>query len=87
MLTCNPGREVPVTCLRGGYSASQGVVRSLLTTGTDLKSTGGMFLGIQSDIYYMESVRSSRRNVVKSSNLACTISLVYSQNKYFKSPN
>ena len=24
MLTCNPAREVPVTCLRGGYSASQG---------------------------------------------------------------
>ena len=55
VLTCNPASEIPVTCLRGRYSASQGVVRSLLATGTYLKSTAGMFLRIQSDVFYIQT--------------------------------
>ena len=50
VLTWPPAGEVPVTCLRGGFSPSQGVVRTLLATGTVLESTAGMFLRIWSDI-------------------------------------
>ena len=35
---------------RGGYSPSQGVVRSLLATGAVLESTAGMFSRIRLDI-------------------------------------
>ena len=50
VLTWSPAGEVSVTCLRGGFSPSQGVVRTLLATGTVLESTAGMFLRIRSDI-------------------------------------
>ena len=49
VLTWPPAGYVPVTCWRGGYCPSQGVVRTLLVAGTVLKSTAGMFLRIRSD--------------------------------------
>ena len=53
VLTWHPAGDVPVTCLRGGFSPSQGggVVRSLLASGTFLELPPGMFLRIRSDIY------------------------------------
>ena len=34
VLTWHPADDVPVTCLREGFSPSQGVVRSILAAGT-----------------------------------------------------
>ena len=51
MLTWHPAGDVPAMSVHvWGYSPSQGVVRSLLATGTVLESTAGMFLQTQSDI-------------------------------------
>ena len=49
----------------GGILLANGVVRSLLATGTDLKSTAGMFLGIQSDILHIISLLTERYELDK----------------------
>ena len=53
VLTWHPAGDVPVTCLRGGFSPSQGGggVRFLLASRAFLEIPPGMFLGIRSDIY------------------------------------
>ena len=59
VLTWHPAGDVSITCMSQGHSSSQGLVRSLLVTGTVLESTAGIFLQIRSDLdIFANTVRS-----------------------------